>query len=174
MKTDALDERILAVLAQDARISNREVGRALNVADVTVGKRLLRLQRAGVIRLAALLDPQAMGLGCAAFVRLVTDPNLARQIATGAALLKEVPFVALTSGRHNVVTLVLVENREALAGLLHDHFRTWAGVRSIETQEIVGAVKHRLDVVRIRPGDAPGGGSGGEPGMNLRETPADD
>ncbi|MEY2927234.1 MAG: AsnC-type helix-turn-helix domain, partial [Pseudomonadota bacterium] len=39
MKTDALDERILTVLGEDARISNRELGRALNVADVTIGKR---------------------------------------------------------------------------------------------------------------------------------------
>ena len=39
-KTDRLDEQILEILTKDARISNREVGRLLNVSDVTIGKRL--------------------------------------------------------------------------------------------------------------------------------------
>jgi Lrp/AsnC family transcriptional regulator, regulator for asnA, asnC and gidA len=151
MKTDALDERILEVLGEDARISNRELGRALNVADVTIGKRLLRLQKAGAVRTVALVDPRAVGLSCAAFVRLVTSPHLARQIASNAATLAEASFVALASGRHNVVMLVTVEDRAALARLLHDTFRSWEGVHSLEVLEIVNAVKHRLDVVRIPP-----------------------
>lgn len=151
MKTDELDERILAVLAADARISNREVARILGVSDVTVGKRLQRLIKAGAVRPSALIDPRAVGLGCSAFVRLVTDPKLARRIASNAAQLKEVPFVALTSGRHNIVTLVVIQDRDALARLLHEQFRTWEGVRSIDTREIVSAVKHSLGVVRIPP-----------------------
>lgn len=149
MKLDALDEQILAFLRADARVSNREVGRALQVADVTIGKRLNRMANAGIAKPQAVIDPRAVGLECAAFVRLTTEPHLARQIAQGAAALKEASFVALTTGRHNVVTLVLVENRDALALLIHDHFRTWQGVRSIETHEIVRALKHQIDIVLI-------------------------
>jgi Lrp/AsnC family transcriptional regulator, regulator for asnA, asnC and gidA len=149
MQTDDLDEKILEILTLDARVSNREVGRILNVSDVTVGKRLKAMQRAGAIRLAALIDPVALGLKCAAFVRLTTEPGMAREIAAAAAALKEVPFVALTGGPHNVVTLALVEDRQALANLVHNHFRTWKGIHSLETHEIVSSLKHRLDVVRI-------------------------
>ena len=73
-KTDHLDEQILEILTKDARISNREVGRLLNVSDVTIGKRLKSMQRAGSIRLAALIDPAALGLNCAAFIRLKVVP----------------------------------------------------------------------------------------------------
>ena len=106
-KTDHLDEQILEILTKDARISNREVGRLLNVSDVTIGKRLKSMQRAGSIRLAALIDPAALGLNCAAFIRLKVVPAMAREIAAAASELKEVPFVALTGGTHNVVTLEL-------------------------------------------------------------------
>lgn len=149
MKYDNLEEKILEILTVDARISNREVGRLLNVSDVTIGKRLKAMQRAGAIRLTALVNPTAMGLNCAAFVRLKTAPDMARKIAMSAAALKEVPFVALTGGAHNVVTLALVEDRQALADLVHHHFRRWKGVYSLETHELVSSPKHRLDVVRI-------------------------
>lgn len=161
MKTDDLDERILAALRDDARVSNREVARLLDVADVTVGKRLARLQSAGMARASALVEPQAVGLTCAAFVRLVTEPRLARKIAAGAAELKEVSFVALTAGTHNVVMLALVEDRDALSRLVHAHFRTLGGVRAIDTREIMASVKQRLDVVRIsRPVQTDGRGQG--------------
>lgn len=148
-KTDRLDEQILEILTSDARISNREVGRLLNVSDVTIGKRLKSMQRSGAIRLAALIDPVALGLNCAAFIRLKVAAEMAREIAAAASELKEVPFVALTGGTHNVVTLALVENRQVLAQLVHNHFRKWEGVHSLETHEISSSPKHRLDVVRI-------------------------
>lgn len=151
MKTDDLDERILEVLGTDARISNRELGRTLDVADVTIGKRLMRLQKAGAVRTVALVDPRALGLNCAAFVRIVASPSLARPIAENAAKMREVPFVSLASGRHNIVLLVTVEDREALARLLHEQFRQWEGVLTLEVHEIVNSVKHRLDIVRIPP-----------------------
>lgn len=151
MKTDELDERILEVLGADARISNRELGRALDVADVTIGKRLMRLQKAGAVRTVALVDPRALGLNCAAFVRIVAAPNLARRICLEAAKLREVPFVALASGRHNIVMLVTVSDQAVLADLMHSQFRSWEGVLSLEVHEIVNAIKHRLDIVRIPP-----------------------
>lgn len=150
MKTDDLDERILEVLGADARISNRELGRALGVADVTIGKRLMRLQKAGAVRTVALVDPRALGLNCAAFVRIVAAPNLARQICINAGKLREIPFVALASGRHNIVMLVTVGDQAALADLMHKQVRRWEGVLSMEVHEIVNAIKHRLDVVRIQ------------------------
>lgn len=149
MKSDNLEEKILEILTVDARISNREVGRLLNVSDVTIGKRLKAMQRAGAIRVTALVNPSTMGLNCAAFVRLKTAPDMARKIAMSAAALKEVPFVALTGGPHNVVTLALVEDRQALADLVHRHFRRWKGIYSLETHELVYSPKQRLDVVRI-------------------------
>ncbi|WP_291052025.1 Lrp/AsnC family transcriptional regulator [Hyphomonas sp.] len=149
MKNDSLEEKILEILTVDARISNREVGRLLNVSDVTIGKRLKAMQRSGAIRITALVNPQALGLNCAAFVRLKTAPEMARKIAMSAAALKEVPFVSLTGGPHNVVTLAVVEDRQALADLVHQHFRRWKGIYSLETHELISSPKHRLDVVRI-------------------------
>lgn len=151
IKSDAIDERILEALARTARISNREVARALDLADVTVGKRLSRMQRQGIARPVAIVDPRALGLNCAAFVRVVAEPGQARRIAEELAALKEASFVALTGGMHSIVILLLIEDRAALTQFVNDHVRSRKGVRSIDVREIISALKHRLDVVRIQP-----------------------
>lgn len=157
VKTDAIDERILEVLAGTARISNREVARVLDLADVTVGKRLARMQRHGIARPVALVDHRAVGLNCAAFVRVVAEPSRARQIAEELAALEQVSFVALTGGVHSIVILLLMPDRGALTRFVNDHIRNREGVRSIDIREIISALKHRLDVVRIQP-DMPSSG----------------
>lgn len=153
MKFDEIDEEIIRLLTVDARTSNREVARLLNVSEGTVRNRLKRLEKAGAARIAAIVHPAAVGLALSAFVRIATTPSASRAVALAAAKLEHVSFVALTTGRYNVVTLVVASGREELAEIVHTHMRQWKGVRAIETLEMIRAIKHRLDVVRIQPPD---------------------
>ena len=153
MRIDALDERIIRLLTTDARTSNREVARLLDVSEGTVRNRLKRLESTGAARIAAIVHPAAVGLVLSAFVRLSTSPASARAVAEAAAGLEHVSFVALTTGQFNVVTLVVAGGRDELADIVHNHMRKWDGVRAIETLEMIRATKHRLDVVRIQPPD---------------------
>lgn len=153
MKVDDLDERIIRLLTTDARISNREVARILEVSEGTVRNRLKRLESTGAARIAAIVHPAAVGLALSAFVRISTTPAAARAVAQAAAALEHVSFVALTTGRFNVVTLVVAKDRAELAEIVHNHMRKWQGVGAIETLEMIRATKHRLDVVRIQPPD---------------------
>lgn len=151
MTTDALDEQIIDILSVNGRLSNREVARTLKVSEGTVRNRLKRLEQSGVVRLGAVVEPKALGLKCSAFVRLETTPAAARSVANAAAALDEVPFVALMTGRFDVVAMVLTDTREALAAVIHNHFNQWKGVIAVETLEIVRVAQHRLDVIRVQP-----------------------
>jgi len=150
MMFDELDTKIMDILAADARTSNREVARNLGISEGAVRKRLKRLEDAGAARVAAIVAPRAMGLDLLAFVRLETQPSATRRVAEAAAKLENVSFVALTTGRYNIVAFVIAESRKILADILHDEMRQWPGVVSIQTVEIIDAVKHRADIVRIR------------------------
>ncbi len=149
MRFDELDEQIIALLTEDARTSNREVARIVGVSEAAIRKRLKRLAVQKAAKVAAVVNPAAVGLELAAFVRLQTSPGVARKVAEEAAKLNFVSFVALTTGRFNVVTLVTTTNRQTLADLVHDNFRCWPGVHHIDTVELVSVTKHRLDLVRI-------------------------
>ena len=151
MTFDDLDTKILGILTADARTSNREVGRLIGVSETAVRKRLRRLESTGAARVSAVVNPVALGLELTAFVRLTTTPDAARRVAEGCAALEHVSFVALTTGRFNVIALVTATGRRELADLIHDHIRRWDGVVWIETAEVVSNAKHRFDLVRVRP-----------------------
>ena len=148
-KFDELDEKIIAVLTQDARTSAREVARIVGLSDTGVRKRLKRFSSTGTAKITAVVNPSSAGLNVSAFVRLQTAPSVARKVVEAAAELDFVSFAALTAGKFNVVVLVLAEDERSLADMVHSHFRCWDGVHKIETIQLVGTTKHRLDLIMI-------------------------
>jgi len=89
---DALDVRLLLLLAEQPRIGVLECSRRLGVARGTVQARLDRLQRRGVIRgFGPDLDPAALGYEVTAFVTL--EIRQGRGHETVAAHLAGIPEV---------------------------------------------------------------------------------
>jgi len=89
---DALDVRLLLLLAEQPRIGVLECSRRLGVARGTVQARLDRLQRRGVIRgFGPDLDPAALGYEVTAFVTLEIRQGRGHQ--TVAAHLAGIPEV---------------------------------------------------------------------------------
>lgn len=68
---DATDWRLLEALQQDGRASYAELARAVSMSPSAVAERVRRLEEAGVIAgYSAIVDPERVGLGILAFVRL--------------------------------------------------------------------------------------------------------
>ncbi|MDH4119114.1 MAG: Lrp/AsnC family transcriptional regulator, partial [Acidimicrobiia bacterium] len=66
---DRTDRAILAILQQDARISNKEMAARVGLAPSSCSERLRRLDRLGVFRgFHASIDPEALGIGLEAMV----------------------------------------------------------------------------------------------------------
>ncbi|MEV8454901.1 Lrp/AsnC family transcriptional regulator [Streptomyces sp. NPDC052095] len=74
MAIDSLDEtdiRILEALQQDGRASYAELARTVSMSPSAVTERVRRLEESGAIRgYSAVVDPERLGLGILAFVRL--------------------------------------------------------------------------------------------------------
>jgi Lrp/AsnC family leucine-responsive transcriptional regulator len=88
---DATDLRLLAELQEEARLSQAELGRRVQLSPPAVGERLARLERDGVITgYRAGVDPHALGYALAAVVRMRPAP---RQIATVADVARATPEV---------------------------------------------------------------------------------
>jgi Lrp/AsnC family leucine-responsive transcriptional regulator len=88
---DATDARLLEELQADARLSNAELGRRVNLSPPAVAERLRRLERDGVIAgYRAEIDPQALGYTLGAIMRI--RPS-ARQLAKVAELARDTPEV---------------------------------------------------------------------------------
>jgi Lrp/AsnC family leucine-responsive transcriptional regulator len=93
-RDDTLDEvnmRLLEELTRDPRLSMAELGRRVGMSSPAVTERVRRLEEARVIRGYHLdLDPAALGLPIAAFVRVRPDPG---QLPRVAELARSIPEV---------------------------------------------------------------------------------
>ena len=68
---DRIDLRLLAELQRDGRVTNAELAERVSLSPSACLRRVQRLEADGVIAgYAAQVDPQAVGLGLQAFVRV--------------------------------------------------------------------------------------------------------
>ncbi|MET7393179.1 Lrp/AsnC family transcriptional regulator [Dactylosporangium sp. NPDC005572] len=86
MRLDPIDQRIIALLQDDARSSYAEIGALVALSAPAVKRRVDRLRSSGVIRgYTALIDPGAVGWTTEAFVELFctgrTSPEQLRAAA---------------------------------------------------------------------------------------------
>jgi Lrp/AsnC family leucine-responsive transcriptional regulator len=116
---DDVNVRLLAELSADPRASASELARRVGMSAPAVRERVARLEEAGVIRGYRLdIDPAAIGLPVAAWVRLRPGPGQLPKIAELAERVPEVSECHRISGEDCFLVKVHVPSIEALEGVL--------------------------------------------------------
>lgn len=116
---DEVNRRLLAALAADPRLSTSELARRVGMSAPAVRERVARLEEAGVIRGYRLdVDPAAIGLPVAAWVRIRPGPGQLPRVAELAARVPEVSECHRISGEDCFLLKVHVPSIEALEGVL--------------------------------------------------------
>ncbi len=88
---DAVNVRLLAELQGDPRLTMAELGRRIGMSSPAVTERVRRLEESGVIRGYRLdLDPAALGLPIAAYIRVRPNSGRLPQVAELARRIPEV------------------------------------------------------------------------------------
>jgi Lrp/AsnC family leucine-responsive transcriptional regulator len=97
---DAIDQRILAALQADGRMSTLDVAEAVGLSPTPCSRRIKRLEATGVITgYTARVDPRALGLG----ISVVVSVRLARQGPDGHG-----QFLQAIRGRSQITECLLV------------------------------------------------------------------
>ena len=149
VKIDDTDAAIIDLLRQNGRMSNREVGRALEISEGTVRQRLRKLTDSKAMRLGMVTDFEASGLAVGAFLRIKAAPGRAGEIAARIASLDGCTFVARTVGRFDIIAVLVSNSRTCAAEVIDHDVKTLPGVLAVEIQEPVSYPKHRYDLVYI-------------------------
>lgn len=146
---DDLDVRLVGELIVDGHESNREFARRLGVSDGTVRARLGRLADAGLVRVAAMVDPVRTGdVTSAAWVFLTMDGP---DDSAVASLLVDprVGTLDRCASSAGVVVLAVAEDPDELNVFISRDLRALPGVRSVETATVVEALRHQAHLVRL-------------------------
>ncbi len=140
---DAIDRQILMILQQNARTSNAEIARQIDMAPSAVLERIRRLESRGVIQgYEARINPEALGLGMLAFV-FVRSRDFEGEAKT-AELLSQIPEVQEVhdiAGEDCFLLKVRVQDAKTLGRLLRERIGSTGSVQSTRTTIVLETLR---------------------------------
>ncbi len=142
---DRTDLRLLALLQRAGRASNADLAAQVNLSPSACLRRIQRLESAGVVAgYAARLDPQALGLGLQAFVRVQLEkhgaPGIERFVRAVQDWDEVVACHALT-GDMDYLLHVYVRDLEHFSRFLLDRLLDASGVADVNSSFVLRTVK---------------------------------
>lgn len=152
---DETDLQIAYLLGKNGRISNREIGRRIGVAEGTVRQRLSNLMESGALRISAQFNIESVPEAYIALVGLKID---SRRLQECAAELERLPAVLTTmivTGRYDLIATVLALSHQTLVEFVTDQLSKIPGVKDSETYVVLKNINHWIpaDIVTRTIGD---------------------
>ncbi len=131
---DALDRKILGMVANDARIAFLEVARECNVSGAAIHQRIQKLTSLGVLKGSEfVLDPESIGYGTCAFVGLfLKDPSHFDRVVEQLLRIPEVVECHYTTGNYDVFIKLYARDNHHLLSIIHDRLQP-IGIQRSET-----------------------------------------
>lgn len=119
---DALDRKILKLIAADARIPFLEVARACNVSGAAIHQRIQRLTSLGILKGSQfLIDPEKIGYETCAYVGLyLKDPEKFDEVVDRLRQIPEVTECHYTTGGYDMFIKIYARNNHHLLNIIHD------------------------------------------------------
>lgn len=140
---DEIDGKILAMLQDDARVSNAEIARRLGMAPSAILERVRKLEaRGAVVSYEARLNPRAVNAGLLAFIFVRTE-SICSDSEVGAALaaIPELQEVHSVAGEDCYLVKARVADTESLRRLLRERIGLIPTVRSTRSTIVLETVK---------------------------------
>jgi len=134
MKPDTMDRRLIALLNQNGRATNKELAGRLRVSEGTVRNRIRKLTADGKLRVSGLIDPddspdkQLMLLG----ITITCSRDLAKKAAE-IARLNGVQAASITAGRYDIIAEIWVDAKGGLIDFLGKRLARIGGIASTES-----------------------------------------
>ncbi len=137
---DRIDFKLLDLLQKDARLSNKQLASAVNLAQSSCHERLKRLWTSGVIKTAkAHLDSEKIGFTISAFFMIGISKHEQQTIdllLDEMHMIPEVQASFLITGRYDLMVQVIALDMTHLRDLAYQHFTHRAVITRFETSII--------------------------------------
>ena len=128
-----------------------EMAARIGVTEGTIRRRFNQLRQAGIIRIAAIADPFAVGFQTPAFFGLRVDTAQIDSILEQLAALREVHYVAAATGEYDVIARAYFVNNQDLANFIMRKLSRISGIREINSSLLLRIYKRSYDWGVARP-----------------------
>ena len=148
---DALDKKILRLIAEDARIPFLEVARSCNVSGAAIHQRIQKLNNLGVLKGSQfVIDPEKIGYETCAFVGLnLKHPE---HFVDAMEELKKIPEVVechYTTGNYDMFVKIYALNNHHLLNSIHDKLQPLGLSRSETILSFNSAFSRQLPIAQM-------------------------
>lgn len=140
---DELDFSVLVLLQQDGRVSFTVMAEKLGVSISTVRTRVTRLLEDKTIQIVGRVNPEKVGFHAYAHIKISVRPaNLIEQVANQLLELREVSFLAITSGDFDLEVDVMCRDNNHLLQVINEQISKVEGVYHTKTDMYFKVLKY--------------------------------
>ena len=122
---DELDEKILKLIVDNARVPFLEVARECNVSGAPIHQRVQKLANLGVVKGSEfIVDPEKLGYEACAFVGIfLTSPSTFDHVVKELEKIPEVVECYYTTGQYDLLIKVFAKNNKDLLRIIHNELQ---------------------------------------------------
>ena len=145
---DALDKKILKMIAADARVPFLEVARACNVSGAAIHQRVQKLTSLGVLKGSQfIVDPESVGFETCAYIGLyLKDPASFEDVTNALKKIPEIVECHYTTGQYDMFIKLYARNNHHLLSIIHDKLQPLNLARTETLISFNEAIKRQLPV----------------------------
>src|SRR5216683_6388634 len=147
---DELDEQIISLLEADGRRSAAEIARVLGSSRGTIHRRIERLVDEQFIAVRAFAISRNIGLPLHLFFTVRVAFEQLTKVAQAVASFTELRWVAVTSGRSNILAEGYFSSNQHLHAFVTRRLGPLPGILEVETLNVLSLEKFAFDWTTIR------------------------
>ena len=151
---DALDEQILGMIADNARVPFLEVARACNVSGAAIHQRVQKLTKLGVLKGSQyVLDPEKIGYETCAYVGLfLKDPSDFDSVVVKLKKIPEVVECHYTTGDYDMFIKIYAKNNHHMLSIIHDKLQPLGLQRTETIISFHEAINRQMPIPNVEKG----------------------
>ena len=147
---DTLDEQILQLIADNARIPFLEVARACNVSGAAIHQRIQKLTNLGILKGSEyVIDPEKIGYETCAYIGIyLKDPATFDAVTKALEAIPEIVECHFTTGKYDMFIKLYARNNHHLLSIIHDKLQPLGLSRTETLISFHEAIKRQMPIVR--------------------------
>jgi DNA-binding Lrp family transcriptional regulator len=130
---DEIDIAVTNLLNVNGREPFRAIADKVKISETQVRRRVARMQETGALRVMAIANPMSLGFEVVALLGIkVAPPTRITQVADVLSKLPSVTYVAICTGRYDILTEVVCTSTDDLLELMDSGIRPIPGIGGLE------------------------------------------
>ena len=139
---DELDQKIIQLLIENARISYSDIGEKIGISRVAVKARIQSLEKKGVIEeYTTIINPQKLSGAVSCYFEIETKPETFHTVIQKLKDCPDITQIYQTTGHCRLHVHAIVAGQEEMDRLLQEVIDPLPGALSIQTNVILSRIK---------------------------------